>query len=65
MVSNDLLYFPHEVLSELERHDEKSDVANTWAKQNAAVYPLVKTEWERTYILAVSELFDHLVKIAP
>jgi uncharacterized protein DUF4411 len=36
LVSSDLLYYPTEVLKELERHDEKSDVAYTWAKKNAA-----------------------------
>jgi hypothetical protein len=34
MVATDLLYFPPEVLGELERHVEKSDVAYTWAKKN-------------------------------
>ena len=35
MVKNDLLFFPPEVLGELERHVMKSDVAFTWAQKNA------------------------------
>lgn len=35
LVQTDLLYFPPEVLGELERHVEKSNVASVWSKQNA------------------------------
>jgi uncharacterized protein DUF4411 len=35
LVSNDLLFFPPEVLGELGRHNEKSDDAYTWAKKNS------------------------------
>ena len=36
MVNNGLLLYPPQVLRELERHVEKSDVAYTWAKKNEA-----------------------------
>jgi hypothetical protein len=36
LVDTGQLFFPPEVLAELQRHDEKSDVAYTWAKKNAA-----------------------------
>ncbi|MBS0153386.1 MAG: DUF4411 family protein [Nitrospira sp.] len=36
MVDIGQLFFPPEVLGELERHNEKSDVASKWAKKNSA-----------------------------
>jgi hypothetical protein len=35
LVTSDLLYYPPQVLGELERHVQKSDVAYEWAKKNA------------------------------